>query len=142
VREVAVSAGGGYHGMATLIIVALRASARCVIMPSRLRRGLKGLSPHRLEFQQVLPMFPVAAWPAARPGRLRLVGTGREAAHRHVADHAGPELAHETPPSESWDGGDFRRADVTTTVSENLLRPEAVFSSIYRASGLVQLLVS
>ncbi len=31
---------------------------------------------------------------------VRLVGAGREATHRHVADHAGPELAHETPPSE------------------------------------------
>jgi hypothetical protein len=30
---------------------------------------------------------------------VRLVGTGRETAHRHVADHAGPKLAHERPPS-------------------------------------------
>src|SRR5438132_9382703 len=46
---------------------------------------------------------------------VRLVGAGGEATHRHVADHAGPKLAHETPPSKSWDGGDSRRAIVTTT---------------------------
>jgi hypothetical protein len=33
---------------------------------------------------------------------VRLVGAGRQAAHRHVTDHAGPKLAHETPPSEEW----------------------------------------
>src|SRR6266446_2710272 len=31
---------------------------------------------------------------------VRLVGAGGEAAQRHVADHAGPKLAHERPPSE------------------------------------------
>jgi hypothetical protein len=31
---------------------------------------------------------------------VRLVGAGREAAQRHVADHAGTKLAHERPPSE------------------------------------------
>jgi len=34
-----------------------------------------------------------------------LVGARGEPAQRHVADHAGAELAHGTPPSVDWDGG-------------------------------------
>ena len=42
--------------MASLFIVALRGSARCVIMP-HLRSDAR--QHYRLQFQQVLPMFPV-----------------------------------------------------------------------------------
>jgi hypothetical protein len=46
----------GYSGMAPLLFVALRGSARCVIMTNPRSVARRH---HRLHFQQVLPMFPV-----------------------------------------------------------------------------------
>src|SRR5438093_2333797 len=56
-REYAAEADfEGYHRMATLIIVALRGGTRCVITPFA---PPKHSGQHRLQFQQMLPMFPV-----------------------------------------------------------------------------------
>src|SRR5438128_2568721 len=67
------------------------------------------------------------------------MGSRGKAAQGHVTDHAGTQLAHGTPPSENWDGGDSRRANATQAERENLLPREAVRCPTYRASGLVQL---
>src|SRR5437870_7620055 len=66
------------------------------------------------------------------------MGSRGKAAQGHVTDHAGTQLAHGTPPSENWDGGDSRRANATQAERENLLPREAVRCPTYRASGLVQ----
>src|SRR3989441_68800 len=59
-REGAGAISGSTYGMATLRIVALRASARCVIPPTPPRAGRTALSGHhQLQFQQVSPMLPV-----------------------------------------------------------------------------------
>jgi hypothetical protein len=80
-------------------------------------------------------------------GDVRRVGAPRETTYGHVADHAGAELTHGTPPwrdeRQGGDGASSERRETGTTsnATERRSTPKNARSDrgpIYRVSGLVQ----